>query len=288
MEHDRLAELLRSTPLVVAEPQPRPELLLRAYRRRRARRVAATAIATSFAVAGVVTPLALLGGIGGHDRSPAPLASGSSVASTTAPRGNGPFPDVGLISCTLDGAVVDTPVFRVQADGPHLRVADTVGAGGIVLRGGESGRGAMTLPADTAEPDLVAPWLAPGSYSVACGVGDGASDAPTIRLADPERIWTDPRLDCSSTTAMVLSDDVASRSDLPAVIRAAVHGIAETDDLSPAGYPGSDEGITYLVQRDGDAVASVKLLARSLPAERPVLQVASCDGSGIADGQGPR
>src|SRR4051794_15593652 len=112
MTNDRLATLLSATPAdPVRDPQPRPDALLRRFRRRGPRGVAAARVGTWLAGAGMAVPLPLWGGIGGQGRTPGPAPLGSgTTAPQSPPPGAGPspttIPDAGVIRCTTDGVEV--------------------------------------------------------------------------------------------------------------------------------------------------------------------------------------
>jgi len=299
MEHDRIAQLLSSEPPGTPEPQLDPDRLVRRYRRRRVRRVAAATAAGGLAVLGLVVPLALLGGVGTHEQGPGPAATGVTAPPTsgpavTAPGGSDPsgaaVPDVGVIRCTANGTEVATPSFTVQPDGPHFLVDDQSGADYLAMQDVATGDRAITLPLDGGE--MVLPWFQPGTYTVGCGAygsherGEGG---PTFSVVDPNGIWTAPRVDCETYNAPVIASPVESTDDLADVIRDRVNGIGAGDELVRAGYPESTENVSYLVRRNGEDVALVQVLARNLPANDPVLWVQACVGSGVGAGQeGPR
>ena len=312
MEHERISTLLRETPVGVADAAPDYPGLLRRVRRRRIRRLAATSAVAVVASLGVALPLAQLAGIGhreapGHG-SAAPASSGSST-STGSSTSDGTEPDVGSFSCTTSGIEVGTPEFAVQDDGVHLQVDNPGGAGALVI---SSPDGRMNYPVNlsgSSFTDEVTPYIDPGTYELTCtdaGAGDvqqsttpGAKETPVgplgesvaVTISNPARAWVDPGLPCSSSTERGIWNDQAidGRAAVPPIIRTAVNGIKASDEIVPAAYPESEEDMQFLVQRDGSAVALVRVLARDLPAnDAPPLDVTSCDGSGIGDGQGVR
>ena len=261
-------------------------------------------MATGLAVAGLAVPLALLGGIGDHGRppGPAPLGSGTTVATTgpQATTGAGPgtsateLPDVGVFRCTPQGLKTDTPEFAVQADGVHLRVGDEGDSSTLVLRLADGPN--VEFPFQMMGSDgveFVTPFLFPGTYDAACEVSPGV-DGPlvtptTVHVVDPDGRYTPPHLSCAdSTEATILATSgVDTRSEVPGLIEVAVEGLRETDVIVAAGYAESDEDVLYLVRRDAEVVAVVRVTSRT---ERlgEALDVTSCDGSGIGDGQGAR
>ncbi|MFL5797591.1 MAG: hypothetical protein ACJ77A_06615 [Actinomycetota bacterium] len=300
MEHDRIATLLSSTPPGLPEAHADAGALLRRFRRRRVGRLIASSVAATVAALGLVVPLALLAGVGSHSSGHRP--TGGSIATRPSPvpptSGSGAgMPDVGRFTCTTDGVEVGTPEFAVQPDGPHLHVDNPASDASLVLtRTTPSGRFPVDLSSGGAT-DTVEAFLAPGNYLASCEStagteGDGARQATAgvpVRVANPDGIWVDPTLDCAATTrAAVLSAPdvtVATRDDVPAVIRTSVVGIEDADEISQAAYPESDQEITFLVRRGGTAVAVVRVLGRSLPISRPGLDVVACSESGIAAGQ---
>jgi hypothetical protein len=299
MEHDRIAQLLSSTPPGTPEPRPDPDRLVRRFRRRRVRRVAAATAAGGLAVIGLVVPLALLGGVGTRGQGPGPAATGPTAPATTGPAvtppggsepTGGTLPDVGVIRCTASGAEVATPSFAVQPDGPHFLVDDRVGADYLAIQDVATGDKAITLPLEGDE--MVLPWFQPGTYTVGCGAfgtNERGEGGPAFSVVDRNGIWTAPRVECETYNAPVIASPVESTDDLADVIRDRVNGIAADDELVRAGYPESTENVSYLVRRDGQDVALVQVLARVLPANDPVLWVQACVGSGVGEGQeGPR
>jgi hypothetical protein len=300
MEHDRIATLLSSTPPGLPEANADAGALLRRFRRRRAGRLIASSVAATVTALGLVVPLALLAGVGSHPSGHRPTGSliGTQPSPTPpATESSSGMPDVGQFTCTADGVDVGTPEFAVQPDGPHLHVENPGGAVDLVLTDA-SGPGRSPLRLNAEGPtDLVEPFLDPGDYLASCAEsGDGGADgvhsataAVPVRLANPDGVWVAATLDCASTERGVLTHaTVQTRDDVPSVIRTSVVGIEEGDEIAPAAYPESDQHVTVLVRRGGAPVAVVRLLGRPLPVERPVLDVLSCDDSGIAAGQGAR
>jgi hypothetical protein len=110
-----------------------------------------------------------------------------------------------------------------------------------------------------------------------------------VHIVDPTGIWSKAELSCSNTTERVIlvGDGVDDRSEVPALIRRGVNGVEDSDEIVAVGYPESDEDIAYVVQRGSERVAEVLALGRQTPIGQG-LDVTSCDGSGIGDGQGAR
>ena len=306
MEHDRIATLLEQPPVTGPEPEPRSDLLLRRFRRRRARRVAGATLAATLAVAGLAVPLLLLGGIGATDRGPGPVpaASGPSGANgVTAPATPGPggaesgtAPDVGVFRCTSGGVETDTPQFGVQPDGVHLDVGNAGGSPTLVLHSAQPP--VVEMPFDLVAGGgnaFVSPYLGPGRYVAACTAADG-SGAPSwegqsiaVDIVDPTGIWSAVDLTCAGTTERVflVKSGITERDEVPSLLRATVNGIRADDEIVPALYPESTENVAFVVRRGAERVAVVRTMARgSVSAE--AFDITFCDGSGIAEGQGGR
>ena len=308
MDDDRISARLSSTPPGTPEPEPDRDTFLRRVRQRRVRRIVAASVAGGLAVVGLVVPLTLLAGVGDRGQAPGPAASAttdtspapapSATGSTPPPETGGAIPNVGVFRCTADGIETDTPEFAVQPDGIHLRVGNPGESSALVLRAtGSTDHG---QPFDVFANDgfeFVTPFLEPGTYDAACELASdpdapspiAAGDAITVHIVDPAGIWSVTDLPCSDTTERVILVEagVDDRSEVPALIRRGVDGIEDGDVIVPAGYPESDEDIGYAVQRDSRNVAVVRALGRGTPLAE-ALDVTSCDGSGIGEGQGGR
>ncbi len=311
MDHDRISALLSSTPSGTPDPEPDRGTFLRRVRQRRVRRVAAASFAGGLAVVGLVVPLTLLAGVGdrGHAPGPGPAASATADTSpapapsvsdspTPPPETGGAIPNVGVFRCTADGIETDTPEFAVQPDGIHLQVGNPWESSALILRAtGSTDRG---QPFDVLGNDgfeFVTPFLEPGTYQAACELaGDpdapspiASGDAITVHIVDPAGIWSVIDLPCADTTERVIlvGAGVDDRSEVPALIRRGVDGVEDGDVIVPAGYPQSDEDIAYVIHRDSRNVAVVRALGRDTPLAQ-ALDVTSCDGSGIGEGQGGR
>jgi hypothetical protein len=309
MENDRITTLLRRTPPGLGEAEPDYSGLIRTIRRRRIRRLGATSVVTAAALLGLVLPLTQLSGMAGHpgtNRTAAPAAVGT-VTTTTVPPATSP-PDIGSFACTAAGTEVATPEFAVQSDGVHLHVENPGGAGALVISSPDGRRNYPVNLAGSSSADEVTPYIDPGTYEVTCteaGAGDvqpsttpGDEETPVgplggsvgVTISNPAGAWIDPALRCSSSTerGILTGQDIDGPAGVPSIVRTAVNGIQASDEIVPAAYPESDEDMQFLVQRDGAAVALVRVLARDLPAHDPPLDVTSCDGSGVGDGQGVR
>jgi hypothetical protein len=305
MEHDRLTTL-SETPPDLPEARPDPGGLIRRAGWRRMRRIAAASVAASFTVIGLAVPLALLAGVGARAPGPGPAASGSvpissQPALTTTGGSTQPgaaIPDVGVFRCTGGGVETDTPEFAVQSDGVHLQVGNPGESSTLILWAIEPPL--SRLPINLLGSDgiqFVTPFLEPGTYEAACNPSSEPDGPPsfakgesvTVHIVDPAGIWSVIGLPCSDTTERVIlvGAGVDDRSQVPALIRRGVNGVEESDVIVPAGYPQSDEDIAYVVQRDGRNVAVVRALGRATPFAQG-LDVTSCDGLGIGDGQGGR
>ena len=298
MDRERISTLLRATPPALPEPDPDFPALVRLIRRRRLRRLAATSVVAAVAVIGLVVPLTQLAGMGRatHDGTVPGAGRRSNGASTTS--GTAGEPTVGLFACTGSGLDAITPDFAVQPDGVHLHVRNPGGAAALLLRTYGGARSYPVALSGTGDTDLVTPYVRPGRYEAAC-TDDAAADmnsatasarSLSITISDPEGLWTAPNVDCPSSGERIFltGQPVSGRQNVVPLIRASVVGLLESDRIVPAAYPKSTEDFEYLVVRDGAAVALIRVGARHLPIDDAGLDVTSCDGSGIAAGQGAR
>lgn len=193
-------------------------------------------------------------------------------------------PDVLSIDC-LTGRT-DTAVVRTQADGLHVAVTGTDGFEGFGIvtpegtppdevfsvGGGFRGDG---VPVD------------PGRWEIECSDGGKAVEAGdatvAFELVDPDDHWAPVELTCfPNTLAETFGVSTTIPSSVPHAEAAAqlLGGLEEGDRIRGAGY-GAERwlrGFTYVVERDGLAVAELVLS----PLETYGADFSACADSGIA------
>jgi heat shock protein HslJ len=207
-------------------------------------------------------------------------------------------PDVGVIRCRSNGStVVETPQVAVQADGVHLRVPQSSGAGALSIFPEAWVDGVQTAEFPHGIEDegyvLVVPA---GPATVAC---DWAEDEdPTsrdelrasvpIEFVDPSGLYHLDELACPHESraypdhpgmrAYALGND---HVPLPDVIRRAVSGVRASDVVEYGGYPDAEERYrAWRVVRDGE-VAAVIRNPRSIGGTWGFGPIETCEGSGI-------
>jgi hypothetical protein len=227
----------------------------------RARQVAVGAIVLVFMVAGVVVPLALLGGA--FHGSPTPEPTGGAEGGGSA---SPMLPDTAVVACTDQGTEVLTPVVRPQPDGIHFRTDNRTDSLLTFDFEGTQGGGFGTNAPPGAHPvEEDAGWpLPPGTVQVRCADSDDPNwpDTPfaTLTLEDPDGLWMpgfQPEgCDTMSMSNIDYAQDAAGEQGDP--VDLAKGDLADTieagDEVRAAGYPEADLP-TVAVVRDGRVVA---------------------------------
>ncbi len=272
----------------------------RVSRRRTGRRIGVTAFALGLSVAaGLLTWAAF--------RQPSgPIPGGNGPSPSSSPTRPSTAPLVGQIACTDTGTEVSTPSVQVQPDGVHFAVENPVGATMLDVFPALWGDGVagQEFEGPMAEVLLQVP---PGDALVACvpkGGGPRADSldelkaAVPIQIEDPSGAWKSDVLACGAGERKELdrpglaayASVNPNTTDLEEVIRRAIPGILDTDQVGPAGYPNGDPRTRqWRVVRDGKVIALIRYPLPVPGAGDPLAMaqfspVVTCAGSGIGVG----
>ncbi len=197
-------------------------------------------------------------------------------------------PDVLHVDCSAGTTRIDSSIVRTQADGLHVQGTGMQGWDGleIVTPAGtppDEVSAVGDIPADGATG-----WpIAPGRWEIACASTErpveaaGASTVP-LELVDPDDHWAPVELDCSPGSlveATETSSWIPSSVPHEAAAARVLDGLQEGDRIRGAGYGAETwlRGFTYVVDRDGRAVAELVLS----PLETYGVRFSACPDSGI-------
>jgi hypothetical protein len=156
---------------------------------------------------------------------------------------------------------VDTPTqLEIQA-------LDGAGAGAAVR-------------ADLADGDEAAWTIAPGRYRVACDREASGDMTVSFELVDPADHYAPTQLACGTVPQTSFASDVPTSDPHDLVIGELLWGLAPDDRIRGAGYAADTWrlGPTYIVEREGEAVARV-VLGEQGGVWSGTFE--TCDGSGV-------
>lgn len=201
-----------------------------------------------------------------------------------------PVPDQALIVCTDEGAEAVTPQVRPQADGIHITIDNRTNKNEFHLRDAEMSSPNHGGRLEREARNEIVTTFAPGEMLVGCFeeesapysevVGQGYA---TLEIVDPEGLWVSPELVCGAPAGLRSEDMLSAtieEAQLPDAAREELIGIQSTDELLPAGYPGTGwhQDLVLAVLRDGQTVATIGFWR----AEGWDVMVTSCPDSGIS------
>jgi hypothetical protein len=212
-------------------------------------------------------------------------------------------PSVVRIDCGAQGSELLTPEVQVQSDGVLIHVEEVGNAVGVEGSLLDEDPGTGTWAFDFGDGGVtsgfeIALALPPGEYVVRCAEGDflaGAmtsADGEVLKIVDPGGIWHDHTLSCPEADRSPQwtfgggDPSIVDPSGIEDVIRNTVPGIAPSDLIEYAAYPGAPRGEEwqYRILRGGAVVARLRLFEGG---GRWTI-VEACSSSGIgAEGTSP-
>lgn len=275
---DEIKNHLRATleeHLGPVEPAPLdPARLGKAARRRTLIGVTAVIASVALIVAGVII---------------VPRTLERRSTETSAASNDEHLPTVGIVRCTDEGTVVDTPEIRATTDGVRLRILNESDARFFELRSTVSGENeGGGLDADGVTELQTS--ASPETHVIGCfrtqdvEVDAGETTHPAfseLTIVDPEGVWNPVELACGDNF-----EQSRSRTDVPVenenydeIAREHVTGINDDDQLERPRYPGSELIFeTRTVIREGERLARVMFAGGDGEWE---LLVHACRDSGI-------
>jgi hypothetical protein len=173
------------------------------------------------------------------------------------------------IACGRDGLVLNAKTTDAAADGVHITI--TADGEDEVFHAVADGPNPPTFTV-MLDPGMTTQVLSlpPGNVSVGCfraPFDAGRVDHATmsqIEILDPNGYWTTLDFDCDSISTedgIAVSDGESATPET--VIRAALSGLSEQDEIVRSGYRGATDGrAEFAVVRDGHAVASLVIPSR--------------------------
>lgn len=212
------------------------------------------------------------------------------------PADEGEIPTVVRMDCGKQERGLVTPEVQVQGGGVLIHVEDVgnaVGVEGSLLDDLGSGAWAFDFGETQAAGGFdIALGIAPGAYVVRCADGNFLSrtltpaDGEIVHIVDPAGIWHDFALACpgadqapiAAIDGGVLSSETSSVVE--ELIRHAVPGIADSDLIEYAAYPGTPRGEEwdYRVVRGGEVLARLGVFTGD---GQSSIVVEACSSSGI-------
>jgi hypothetical protein len=206
---------------------------------------------------------------------------------------------IGVIRCRSNGqTVVKTPRVAVQADGVHIRVQETSGAGALMVfpdvwdggvqtsgfpRGIEDEGDVLAVPAGRAR--IACDW--PNDDDMTSR--DELAASVPIEFVNDQGLYHLDELVCPHEDRR-FPDDPSLRAyavgndhvPLPDVIRRVVPGIRDTDVVDYGGYPQAESSFrSWRVVRNGVVLALIRD-PNAFGGTWPFGPIETCEGSGIA------
>jgi hypothetical protein len=185
----------------------------------------------------------------------------------------GSAPDVLHVDCASGATLIDSAVVRTQADGLHLEFTNTEGYVGYELVTPEGTPPDRFFSAGHdfgGESSLVAPFP-PGRWEVGCrergeSVEPGISTM-TFELVDPDDHYAPFELSCVDATEQAFTSTIPGATPHADTALMLVTGLQDGDRLRGAGYGAATwkSGPTYVVDRGGESIARLTLVAGSDP-----------------------
>ena len=185
------------------------------------------------------------------------------AAESTEPEPTSTLPDVARLVCDEDGARLETPSIRPQADGVHFDVENkTEGERSLSIQNVQGTGVGMGVPPGASRQVLD---VEPGDVTVSCSdpaVEPGPGE--TLEVVDEDGVWVSTRLECEEQFSQVvdyIQGATGETSDPLQAARKAVEGfqLEETDVFERAGYRGAETARVRMV-RDGEPIAVVDLI----------------------------
>lgn len=196
-------------------------------------------------------------------------------------------PDVLRVDCGYGVARSDSAVVRTQADGLHLIFRGTDGFRHFEIvtpEGTPSAEISGIGGGFEAEADSVSP-VSPGRWEVGCASRNGpvvaGDQTVAFELVDPDDHYAPAGVECRSLAAQEFASGIATTVPHGDAAAQLLTGLAPEDRLRGAGYDAESWalGPTYVVDRGGEAVAQLVLIA---PETMWIGTFVACPGSGIA------
>jgi hypothetical protein len=184
-------------------------------------------------------------------------------AESTEPEPTAALPDVARLVCDEDGAHVETPSIKPQADGVHFEVVnETTAERSLSIESAQGTGVGMGVPAGTSTQILD---VEPGKVTVSCSdpaVEPGPGES--LEVVDDDDVWISTRLECEEQFSQVvdyIQGATGETTDPLQAARKAVEGFGlEADDtFERAGYPETETARVRMV-RDGEPIAIVDLI----------------------------
>jgi hypothetical protein len=169
------------------------------------------------------------------------------------------LPEAVTVVCDASGTTVATSSARPQRDGVHMVVENRTGR---PLGFEVGGTGGDDAPAGRSELVFQIP---PGDVTVRCVDPNGSEDVPfsDIAIEDPDGLWTDPGVGCSSSATGEIDYGPGAQGETgnPAdLARARMAGrLQPGDQIFPAGYPEAEDPVVIVV-RSGRTVAALRYI----------------------------
>ena len=166
------------------------------------------------------------------------------------------------VSCVGGVATVSTPRVLAQQDGVHLSIGRL---GAYILRAELDGSTFEIMRAGSRAERFQLP---PGDYTLQCAEGtDTATATASLTVLDPEGWFQSPTLGCECTCHWLFGASHWVRDPIPLI--GAQLELHPGDRLEPRGYeslsmkPGPDETGWFVVVRDGEGIAKIRMTAGS-------------------------
>jgi hypothetical protein len=204
--------------------------------------------------------------------------SGAAIAARRA------APDVALVICEPEGAVVDAPAVRAGDAGVRFVVQNTSQAQFLRVRPDrELGSPVELLLADGSRSEATLA-VAPGRVRVSCLRDRSSGPAPASELAivDLQGLWISPELACARVQELEFQTRFAGiQEDAVATVRRTIRSLADGLEIAKPGYPQTRwHGDLLVLIRDGRTIGRV---TRAQDQGMWTVALSACTGSGIVD-----
>jgi hypothetical protein len=176
------------------------------------------------------------------------------------------IPNLARVVCRQNETVVKTPRVQPQQDGIHIQVANEGRFRVFYIRnardegqnhGGRLG-GAMEEVKTTMPPGEM--WFGCFRKANDAPYTERAEEFGSITIVDPNRLWTDPQLECRLESGGRFTNGPASGAapgDPEGIIRDVVPDVRAEDEMVKPGYPGTEfHGELRMIVRDDEVIAS--------------------------------